>query len=322
MNPLTTQVDNLGVWGIGLFLGTAACSLFLIQKRFKDIGLWASLLWSYVIVYSLFIVEFPYPSFGLLHTAFQARAGQTVVEALVIPMAALLAPKCVLKGIPWLVAGEILAIWIPPRKGLMGWESFDAALVAACIPFVPNWLKAASILTIVTRHANTALIILAAQFLALSIKVPTYRKYWLLVIPGMFHVAHKFHVNVNFDTGDRLRQWNKILDFWWSAGWRQRVIGFGPASFLHLSLLMDKYQAPLWLHAHEDWLQIAFETGMVGLALAVGTVATALKRAWDDVKILSAVFGVCAFAASYHPARFFPSMAIAALVFRLALTKK
>ena len=79
----------------------------------------------------------------------------------------------------------------------------------------------------------------------------------------------------------RMKLWPAILDFWLDHGnfW----VGMGLGTFRHFgSVIQTQIQVEVgwwWLWAHNDWLQILFETGVLGLAASVLVLLSAFWRA-------------------------------------------
>lgn len=312
-NPLTTQLDIGGIWHIGEFVGLSFCILAFVFSFRKSLGLLGTTLWAYILVSALYIIEYPALPYGLYNTAYQVTAAQVFIEALVIPIGVMLTLNRVWKLIPIVVAIEIICVWIF-NKGLMTWSSFDTAFIAMCFPFVSPWLKVASLLTIATHHGSTALLILAAQFLGYSIHNKNLRKYWLLLIPVGFYLAHKHQLNPWFDSGERLRTYKRFMQFWWNQNLRMKLMGIGPGSFVWTSLMIDKYEPPLYLQLHSDWLQTIWELGIIGGGLVLGFFIRLIHKAWEKPQLLAAILGVGAFCVTYHPWRMFPSALISVLI--------
>lgn len=302
MNPLNAPVDLYGVWRMSIFFGLIGCLFIWMKPKKFD---FPTALTVYVLSYCVYISEFPNLSFGEWHTAFQASAGQTFIEVSLVILGVLTAPKWVMKLIPWLAAVETILV-LGNGYGLMVAPSFDTALIALCTPFLPFWLSAAGIAVIITHHGSTALLILGAQLLAYLFKN---RRDWVLgavSVPLLLAIGYSHHHGAFFDGGERILAWKRFMTFW-ASDWHFITFGVGPGSFMWCSLLIDQFKAPMFLQMHSDWLQILFEYGVIGFFLAVGTMVGAIRLAWNDRKILPALFGVCAFGLSYHPLRFFPS---------------
>lgn len=320
MNPLTIRLEDFDhVWRTPIFFGMLFFILLLSWKFLRKLGPWMLAAWLYVVIYALYIVEFPGFPFGLYNTAFQATAGQTLVELLLIPTAILLTTSYTLKNILLcIVSFEIISVWAR-GYGLMGAPSFDTALIACFVPFCPVWLMGISIGTIVTHHGSTALLILLAQLLGFSIKEKGARIPLLLLIPVALAVAFAHQNNAWFDSVDRLDHYKRYMATWWDQNWFIRAFGFGPGSFIWLGMMKDNYKEPVFFQMHSDFLQIIFELGIIGFSTIAALTVKAYKSAAQSPQLISAIFGCVAFSLTYHPLRFFPSMIMVGFIMKEAL---
>jgi hypothetical protein len=304
-----------GVWHITIAIVLSLAAASLIWKQ--PLPRVARALWVYVLVYAIYILEFPARHFGDFTIAYQVTAGQVAVEALLIPLGAMALYKFWHKILPIVVIGELICVWIK-HPGLMVAPSFNLALCAVSLPFLPLWMVVSVAVTALTHHGSTAILILIAQSIGMSRRYPRL----LLLIP-FCGLAAWIHSNGPMIDGlERLEHWNKYMSFWWGSGWKTILLGFGPGSFIHTSMWLDKYKAPLFFQMHNDFLQSIWELGIVGFSLIIGVVATAIKRTWDRPKELAAVLGCVAFAIPYHPLRFCPSALVMAVIFWKALKKE
>lgn len=323
-NPLTVQLDLNGVWRLSLFIGMALFSLYFVSMHIKKIGFIFSALWAYVLLNALYLFEYPSVPYGDVNTAFMATAGQTFSECLLIPLVMIYMPKkhseFLYRFYCLIISAEILLVWIR-GYGIMLAPSFDTALIALFIPFAPVFLAIVSLITILTHHGSTALMILIAQFFPIALKNKRARIGMAIIVPALIAVAY-FHTNTTwFDGLERINAYKRFMGFWWNQGWIPRLIGTGPGSFIWLSLLIDNFKPPMFLQMHSDWLQVTFELGLIGLLLIIATFLMAVKNAWENPRVLSALFGCAGFACTYHPLRFMPTMILVAYIFRYAIKK-
>lgn len=327
LNPLTTPIDPMGIWGLTMFFGMIVCVVLLMRKYLPYIGWAPALLWGYALSNALFVLEFPDTPFGDYNRAFEATAGRSFAEMLLIPLAAAAAPKIVWRVIPWLVLLDIGLVWCD-HSAFTPWDSvstsFDTATMALFIPFSPIWLWPLSLLTIVTHHGSTALLILLAECFALFFVKLGWKKTFAAILPVticLFALAY-FHSNSAYlDGSERLHNYARFMEFP-NRLWNFKVFGVGAGSFQWISLMLDNFGSLNWVWMLSDWLQITFDLGRVGLALAIATFATAIYRVRDDAQLLAAVLGAGAFMGPYHPLRFFPTMFFIALIAKSALMKK
>jgi hypothetical protein len=317
MNPLAAQIDYMGMWHISIFVGLCLCVLFPMRRFQWEV----SFLWAYVLISALYILEFPSLPFAPYTLAFQATAGQTLAEVLIIPLFAILISDStvvqIINAFKWIIMYEIMRVWIQ-KDGLLIAPSFDTALIALYLPFAGLWLKIASIATIATHHGSTALVIILAQLAALSLKERGYLKWLFAAIPALATAAYIHHHGPWLDGIERIDKWKKYMNVWLQNP-RFIALGSGPGTFMWIGLLIDEFKPPLFLAMHNDWLQMLFEIGIIGTLLVIMVIRKTIINCWEDTRVLCAVFGCIAFAATYHPLRFFPSAFLIALIFRLAL---
>ncbi len=337
---LTLQLDPMGIWRIGLFVGTFFCMLWILRHYAGVIGKEAIALWAWLLGYCLYTVEFPLQHYGDYNAAFLSTAGMTTAEALLIPIAVLAAPRWVWKVMTLYMWVSIAAAWAGVSL-LTPWDtpspSFDTALLALYLPFAGRSLVLASLLTIVRFHGSTALTIVLAELLALSLSHARARWALAAAVPIAAGVAYLHSFGVGLGADSRIEMWKKYMSFWvfgnpglygpptpWWYGnvrWDHVIRGTGPGSFLWITALLDGFSNSTFF-MHNEFLQIAFELGTIGELLALGVYIRALRNAWERPRIRAAIFGSAAFCATYHPLRFFAPAFVMGMIFREALKKK
>src|SRR5579871_266521 len=121
-NPLTTVIDIGGIWHITFFFGLSLGIMKWMSAWPKwTVPLSVKLLWAYVLIYALFILEYPALHFGAYTSAYQIQAGQVLVEALLIPLSAMLFSQII-----WQY------LWIPVLyTALCVWLQWDGFLIAS-----------------------------------------------------------------------------------------------------------------------------------------------------------------------------------------------
>lgn len=299
MNPFAVQIDIGGNWHTCLFYGLSLCALYVFRR---------APLPAYLSIWALYLLEYPGGQYGQFNLAYKATAGQALAEFL-FPLAAVLSLRragtaWVLRAFRWVIVAHIILVW--GNVGDLA-QSMNTALIALYIPFAPPWLVGASLLTIFTHHGSTA------QMIVIAYALLAFPKLWWCVVPGILGVAY-FHSNGPWlDGSDRLLHWQKYMT-WWAQDWRQVLVGTGPGSFQWLAPSIDEWQGPLFLFMHNDWLQILFELGVIGLALAVRFIYKALRHSISREE-RAAIIGACVFACTYSPLRFFLPAFLIALIF-------
>jgi hypothetical protein len=313
---LTVQIDYFGVWYTTVFAGMAITTVTFLASSWarKRIPLSVRCLWGYVFLYALFYAVCPVVPFGAITRSFQVTAAQVALELILLPIAAVLFFRSMRPILIFTAIASCLCVWFP-YPGLMIAPSFNTALAALAVPFIPWWAAVFVIATAIAHHGATALLILAAEFLGDVI----YRRrlYWqlipVLLVGGALTYAH--HTGKWLDGYDRIEHW-KVFFAWWAQSWHWIVLGVGPGTFIWISIIMGKFTTPLFLQMHSDWLQVLWEEGLVGFSLSIWVWMDAVRRARQQrVENLAGVFGVAAFCLTYHPFRFFPSALLATWIF-------
>lgn len=201
---------------------------------------------------------------------------------------------------PKLVSYFIIAdsLWLLFGGWGIGGTTFDAAVSVTLIPYIitrrGSWQELAAILlalaAAIATHSRSALVVLAVQMLFL------FRKQWryfLLLTPLLYFV---FPISTNGRTSlwvHYMQWWNENVNPWVGSG-------LGSFEWIGLMLAPSGREARFYL-LHNDWLQILFETGWIGLILSVITFSwIAVKLYADERKfILWCTFGVLAI--TYYP---------------------
>lgn len=309
---LTTQVDIGGIWRIVLFGGLLFSFAIFLDRLRNDIPFRVALGLFYVVSRALFILEYPATPFGDEHTAFQATAGQTLAEVVLITVGVLATDRKIWNFVSCIVVVEIFAVWFFDHGGLMSWTSLSTAFIALALPFTAWPIQIAGVATIAFHHGSTALLILAAQLVALALRKKVLRPV-LFFIPVLAVIAYAHSNGPILDGGERLFHYAKFMTLW-AQDWRTIVFGTGAGTFTWISLKVDNFKGDLFLQMHSDWLQIAFEYGLIGVGFALSIFWLATKKAWNNIQALCGAWGAAAFMITYHPLRHFPSAFVIALI--------
>lgn len=307
MKPLPL-LDFHGVWHITYFVGLAWIIPVLVFRFSIPFSL--KLLWSWLLIWCLFLLEWPSAHFGVYTSNFQATAGQVFVEAFLIPLIAINFYKAIEKLIPFLAMFLVACVWFN-WPGLMHAPSFSMALAAACIPAIPLtkkwiWFSFFIVFTALTHHGSTALVIIGAQLFAFVSK-NRIKKHWLL-LGIIIAVASAFFFQPSHNSGtERLHNWVEYFTFW-AKDWKHIIFGMGPGSFVWYSVLTYPYQTGMYLQIHNDYLEVLWALGLVGFTFLVGAVYEVVKRAWNqNILSLAGILGSMAFMLTYEPLEYFPS---------------
>lgn len=316
-------IDPGGIWHITYCIGLMLIVPFYVfNGPVRGLPLSAKLLFTYLLFWCLFILEYPAIHFGPFTPNFQSTAAQVFAESLLILYAVGALSKWIAYLIPVLALFASMCVWLG-LPGLMHAPSFNAALAAACIPAIASpYLIGFIILTALAHHGSTALLILGAQLLALILKKRV-KWEWLLWagIAGIVS-ATLWQNQPHFNSGERLEKYAEYLHFW-ARDWKSVVFGMGPGSFVWYPImrnLNNPEPTRIFLQMHSDYLEVLWALGLVGEVLAVAVCARAVKKAWGmSVEALAGVLGCLAFMLTYEPLEYFPSALLTAWFFARVL---
>lgn len=331
---LTDIMDPLGLWQISIFAGMFAMIIALARRY--NIGWEATALWAYCLVKALYLVEFPTLPFGDATRAFQASAGQSFAQIALIPLAILmLDERPMWKFFRVIAVVKIALIWITPywtpHIPYMPWlslpgalisSSFDQALLALYLPFAPAWIAIPSLVTILTHHGSTALMVLAVESAAIFFSrmhplfaTPTF----LFSASALFAVARHHAHDAYLDGLDRIQHWKLVYNFWKSSPYYV-TFGVGAGSFMWVNRTLEKFSSQGGFQtAHSDWIQLGFDFGSVGVLLAL---LFLVRLAWScrkDTLTLAGILGGATFMLTYHPLHYMPGIFLVSLVIKRAL---
>lgn len=121
----------------------------------------------------------------------------------------------------------------------------------------------------------------------------------------------------------RFKMWPAIFDFWLNNGsfW----FGMGLGAFRHFgSVIQTQINVEVghwWLWAHNDWLQVLFETGVIGLSATILVVVAAL---WSAIKacridLFASIVAICVVSAGNYPLRLAEFVVTVTIVMTAAL---
>lgn len=89
----------------------------------------------------------------------------------------------------------------------------------------------------------------------------------------------------NFTQINRFKYWPMFFNWWWENA--SHAFGTGTGTFRHIGPVIQtmnpKYEEGWWLWAHNDWLQIMFECGIIGVVAAFCVGLVAIGRAYRSM---------------------------------------
>lgn len=136
---------------------------------------------------------------------------------------------------------------------------------------------------------------------------------------GAFVMGHEL-LNPN----GRTYIWRGSLKYWWTNF--NPLLGSGTGTFElfgpHLQSQGGALPTTFFIWMHNDWIQILFEQGAIGLALALVVYFWALKETWRSQCTFACLVGYGMIMCTQMPLRYAPSALFGAVLLRLALRSK
>lgn len=108
---------------------------------------------------------------------------------------------------------------------------------------------------------------------------------------GFLAAAYLVYGNEFFNDSDRFVVWKFMMERWMHPGNLFFGTGFGTYHVFSINLQHYGGIAPgsHWSFLHNDWMQILFETGIIGLVLGLMTYILSIKRAWEEKPVLFSI---------------------------------
>ncbi len=323
----------MDTWRLINLAGMTTLLFVLVYRASKSLGYPIPITWGYFLLRALLVFENPlfhgdwsfHNSNGVsfkLPTQLDQTAGQAFAQLLLIPLVVFVMPKRHFRYWQTFFLGIGLIetyFMLNDGEALMGASSFDSAFIAALMPFTGVYTVGPFLLSIVlSARAATAVMILGT---ATAAGLVAHFKNWkaavlTLVSMALFIWFCTFLPSLHgLSSAGRVPAWIRFME-WWKveASW---TFGTGIGTFQWIGPAIDGLEGSrLFMHMHNDWLQILFEGGVLGLLLAVSSFGFLLWRSWNRPKLFAAVVGLGVFALTYHPLRFFPTALFIACVVR------
>lgn len=341
-------MQPLSVWHIQIYAGCVIGALAYSWIIFKRTSLIGGLLLFYTLLLSIhahfkpyMLIDFLGPVMGQMLTAL-AAASFMWVFCLTFPF--LLLEKKHFYYVTWIfvIFGILDSIAIIFKLGVDQFKNSgfllnpaqDGTFIACLLPFAyytnkrVKWpIMALFITAIIMSEASTPLVGLGI-FLACALWFSKYRKFLLLgpaAVFGLGVLLQGYH-QVTSSSGRLNYIWPLVMKFW--AERVNILTGSGPGSFyvygpgIELAHHGFNYRGAVYIWLHNEWLQILFELGIIGLLLTLLFFALSLKKAYNKPHLFSLllIYGVTA--AFQMPMRQFLSAFLLIYIIRLIYEEK
>ncbi len=159
-------------------------------------------------------------------------------------------------------------------------------------------------------------------FISLAVGVGAFlvmRRAWPLVLVStsalmIFGFLREFAF---FSDSGRFEPWKLFMTSWWNSA--NILTGTGTGTFQWLGPLLQDKDTGLFLFMHNEYLQVAFEQGLIGVLLSGILLVICLRRALSSDWLLSSCLATMVVAFFQFPLRFSLSQVFVLLLIRLCL---
>lgn len=354
MNPLRWQnQDMYGLFGVTLLVAEA------VRRRF---GLILALNVTWVLGVGIFYFKHPIYYFGIFADLAQMMYPSTVADGVLWCFGAVVLSfwltnkfsriKILLDASEWMFHLTIL-VMIGRRLfdqefhrylGAMDNEAQDATMLLVLYILSLIRLKRTILLHLlfgffVLLTGSTTAILGLGLVWALWLIMEYGKKALLSVIPiGLFIASGAYWVSLNnpdhaphlfLNSNGRWSWWTKSFHFWFSGDWLHKIIGTGPGSYeiygpgLQLQNTVPGKAAIIAIWLHNDYLQVLFELGFIGLFLFGILHIQVLYRSYkSNINwLFLAVVAYSFIELTQMPSRMAPTSMVAVLLLVLSLEK-
>lgn len=330
-----------------LYLASAIYVASLLRPKYGSLT---------ALLFAVFIISAS-SVFGLLYNmysgwevsqrnTFKAISSIELNRVLLVALPILLMPKQIadkaMKWMPWIAPVNCVAVIVQasigsPLMGTMGNISMHLSVSVVLYGFLLPQIRKQIIRSTLLGVLIAALILgkSTVPFLMAGIMIGVqcwHSRYRLAaVIAGPLVVLAGSFIDIQgaMNSNGRFEKWSMFMTHWYKHFDIMTGTGlgtfrkWGPTiqfSNLDLSAFQPGQKIGAWTMMHSDWLQLLFETGIIGLSLGLAVISQAVYRSRHRPVILSALLSLAALAAVNWPSQHPASFVLCLLVFREAMT--
>lgn len=309
-----------------LYFAECITSLLLLMVPWffrRRIGALPALAWSYFIARQIWSVFTPWfhVTYGYqLQNVMQVAEAQALIQIVVYPAIIFSLPPIDWKKYWTIFMLFDFSIILFGSKGILTGVSFEPGVFAIMSPWFMSLALGSTyigamvfgssmlILTlfwIIWQKSMTGIMVLAVCVLAWIWK-NRWRHSWqnfilLIMVVGLGAVGVAFIISHNKDFSSinpRYDAWNLHMHFWWDKIDHFFGQGLGSYQWTAPFLMVKKWA---YISLHNDYLQILFETGFLGLSAFLLICSSILWRSLRSPVLFPMVVGALTFMWSYYP---------------------
>lgn len=273
----------------------------------------------YAFVATATLTFWPYESIVMQAFKYQQRASFAQSLVYLVMAVLLIGERRLMRGLVTLISWVFMLDAVAILFGFWGitWGlSFDAAFIVLMLPifYKPTMyhrvITALALMAVWKVGGATSYLVMAGLITGAAI---SYRNWlWLTILPVLFCIGYYSQGQNLWLSQGRLDMWSAY--FLWFINNSNHYLGSGLGSFEWLGQMIYFDTVGAYTFAHNDYLQVLFEMGIVGLVLFTGTLLEALWRLRNEPLYFSTALGFCAFMLTYSPLHVFPGMMVGILL--------
>jgi hypothetical protein len=220
----------------------------------------------------------------------------------------------------WVIA-TVIRMWMV-NIGFENGYSFTSAALICAMPIVYSFLWPFIIVTALKFAGATTIGCLGIVILSLYWK--TWWKYkWYCIPLGIASVVaidHYLSGGGLRSSNGRMEAWGAFIDVWWEHMPHWLGTGYGSWEWIGPFTNNPTNQAFQWVH--NDFLQMMFEGGLLGLICLVYATAWVIGQVWKDRYTRSAALGFLVCMMTYYPLHFVSTLLLAIYICKVAISKE
>jgi len=313
------KVPTQNGWAFRQILGLGILSLIISWLLSKKYHFFVGLCFFVTMIFGL--IQQGVPQFGtevttsLIALLFYACIGLSLPEDIfdkIFPVLSLIvlgdAIMVLICGIPhfgeaW---GHMNACWVMTNGTL------DACFMALMSPIILSsfgWFPCIFLLAaIVLTKSNTAIFLIPFMSCIYLLLTKSWKKLGDVILISFILLAIIYLVfpeKFMSDSG-RFNNWELMMN-WWNQKVKNHWIGTGPGTYWVYSQWLQGHKSgdPVWSWMHNDWLQILFEQGILGLISVLFLYGAMLHKSFDRPVLFSMIVGYGFIGLTLYPLHLF-----------------
>ncbi len=317
------KVPDINGWAYrqvaGLFVFSFIISVLLSKKYHVSVGL-------FFLITSVFgLVQSGWPQFGsevisnIMNLLFFTCIGLSLENKylnLIVPLLCICAIGdaivMIIREIPHIGErwGFMQAWWVMTNASL------DSCFIAIMSPAFETILKnkniklfatAIVLIAILLAKSNTGLAVFISAQALFYFKKKDYKTFsFIMIVPSLFILPLHYFYGTKFgENYGRFVNWKTMMTFWHDN--INHVIGAGPGTYWIYSQQVQVHKVGdlVFLWMHNDFFQILFEQGYLGLISVLFLYGMMLFRSFKSPLLFSMVFGFGLIACTMYPLHLF-----------------